>query len=32
VLGTTDRFEIMQGQRGIYSLVSVGAEKAKVAS
>ncbi len=32
VLGTTDRFEIMQGQRGIYSLASVGAEKAKVAS
>ena len=31
VLGTSDRFEIMQGQRGIYSLVSVGAEKAKVA-
>ncbi len=32
VLGTTDRFEIMQGQRGIYSLASAGAEKAKVAS
>ena len=32
VLGTTDRFEIMRGQRGIYSLASVGAEKAKVAS
>jgi chemotaxis protein methyltransferase CheR len=32
VLGTTDRFEIMQGQRGIYSLASAGTEKAKVAS
>ena len=32
VLGTTDRFEIMQGQRGIYGLASVDAEKAKVAS
>jgi len=32
VLGTTDRFEIMQGQRGIYSLATAGAEKAKVAS
>ena len=32
VLGTTDRFEIMQGQRGIYSLASAGAEKTKVAS
>ncbi len=32
VLGTTDRFEIMQGHRGIYSLASVHAEKAKVAS
>ena len=32
VLGTTDRFEIMPGQRGIYSLASAGAEKAKVAS
>ncbi len=32
VLGTTNRFEIMQGQRGIYSLASAGAEKAKVAS
>ncbi len=32
VLGTTDRFEIMQGQRGIYSLAAAGAEKAKVAS
>ena len=32
VLGTTDRFEIMQGQRGIYSLAATGAEKAKVAS
>jgi chemotaxis protein methyltransferase CheR len=32
VLGTTDRFEIMQGQRGIYNLASAGAEKAKVAS
>jgi len=32
VLGTTDRFEIMQGQRGIYSLATAGAEKAMVAS
>ncbi len=32
VLGTTDRFQIMQGQRGIYSLASQVAEKAKVAS
>ncbi len=32
VLGTTDRFEIMQGQRGIYSLAAAGAEKVKVAS
>ena len=32
VLGTTDRFQIMQGQRGIYSLASQTAEKAKVAS
>jgi chemotaxis protein methyltransferase CheR len=32
VLGSTDRFEIMQGQRGIYSLAAAGAEKAKVAS
>ena len=32
VLGTTDRFEIMQGHRGIYSLASANAEKAKVAS
>ena len=32
VLGTTDRFEIMQGYRGIYSLASAKAEKAKVAS
>ena len=32
VLGTTDRFQIMQGQRGIYSLAEQGAERAKVAS
>ena len=32
VLGTTDRFEIMQGHRGIYSLAPANAEKAKVAS
>lgn len=32
VLGTSDRFEIMQGYRGIYSLASAKAEKAKVAS
>ena len=32
VLGTTDRFEIMQGQRGIYNPAPVGTEKAKVAS
>ena len=32
VLGTSDRFEIMQGRRGIYSLASPGAEKAMVAS
>lgn len=29
VLGTTDRFQLMQGQRGIYSLAPQGAEKAK---
>jgi chemotaxis protein methyltransferase CheR len=32
VLGSTDRFEIMQGQRGIYRVASAGAAKAKVAS
>ncbi len=32
VLGETDRFQIMQGQRGIYSLAEQGAERAKVAS
>ena len=32
VLGTTDRFEVMQGQRGIYTLASARAEQAKVAS
>ncbi len=29
VLGTTDRFQIMQGQRGIYSLAEAGGEKVK---
>ena len=32
VLGTTERFQIMQGQRGIYSLAASGAEAAKAAS
>ncbi len=32
VLGTTDRFQIMQGQRGIYSLAASGAEAARAAS
>ncbi len=32
LLGTTDRFEIMQGHRGIYSLALASAERAKVAS
>ena len=29
VLGTTDRFQIMAGQRGIYGLADQGSEKAK---
>ncbi len=32
VLGTTGRFQIMEGQRGIYSLTPAISEKAKVAS
>jgi chemotaxis protein methyltransferase CheR len=32
VLGTSDRFKLMPGQRGIYSLAAQGAEKAMAAS
>lgn len=32
VLGETDRFQIMQGQRGVYSLAAPDAERAKAAS
>ena len=32
VLGTTNRFEIIRGQRGIYTVTPAGVERAKVAS